>query len=211
MIDELNVFSEEYVNDFAKYFEPMHISKEDKEKREKTANDLWYVFLFLFAMIKDGIENGGLDYEYILFEFRNMFSDTVKQYAVLDDYLNEYVTTFSQNTMDTTWTHMNLSNPDDYWLSNDRASLLALNESNSINNYGDLKQAIKDGKTHKTWVAEIDNKTRDEHFEMNGTTIPIYEYFSFSDCSILVPHDSINGTPAQNANCRCAVVYTTQG
>ena len=51
-IDELNTPVTKYeYSDFASYYEPMQITKEQKEKRTETAHDLWYVFLMFFTML----------------------------------------------------------------------------------------------------------------------------------------------------------------
>ena len=206
-MDELNVFSSEYVYDFEKYYESMDISKEQKEKRTETANDLWYVFLFLFAMLKEAIEDGGLDYAFILSMFQTQFSDAVTKYSDMDDYIREYISDFTQNTMDVTWEHTDFTDPNSYWLSDERASLLALNESNTVNNYSELKKAIKEGYTHKTWKAEIDRRTRKDHVSMDGKTIEIDKYFEFPDCRMIAPHDMLNGTDKELCNCRCSLEY----
>ena len=85
---------------------------------------------------------------------------------------------------------------------------LSENEANSLLNYQELKQAIEDGYTHKTWVTERDNRVRDDHRDKEGETIPIAEYFEFPDCEMLCPHDVVNGTARQNANCRCSLRYS---
>ena len=210
MIDELNIREKYTAQDFYQYFKPMAITEKQKETRTETANDLWYVFLMLFVLISQGTENADLDYMFILQEFRQMFSDTVSQYARMDDYINEYIETFTTETLDTTWKHMDLGNPDDYWLSDERAGLLALNESNTVNNYEDLQKAIENGYTHKTWKAEMDSRTRKTHSKMDGKKIEIDKYFEFPDCKMIAPHDTLNGSNKELCNCRCSCVYTKE-
>ena len=205
-IDELNVIPKENIS-IDTYFDKMDITKEQKEERQKTAEDLWWVLLLFFAMFRGSIEDGDLDYDILLAWFLDAYTAVVTQYMRQNEYMEEYLRTVPQNIMDTTWKHADYANPDDYWTSEERAVAIAVNEANSIQNYEDFLTAIEEGKTHKTWIAEIDRKTRDEHRDMNGVTIPIEEYFQFSDCEMLVPHDEVNGTARQCSNCRCSIKY----
>ena len=210
-IDELNTFTSEESEPISidTYFDGMDISEEQKEERKSAANDLWWALLLLFATIKAGIEDGDLDYAYLNSMFGGMVEDIVEKYSRKDDYTNAYIRKVPQEIIDTTWDHLDFAKPDSYWTSGKRAVGVAVNEANSILNYEDLQKAIDDGMTHKTWKAEIDPKTRDDHRYMNGKTIPIREYFVFPDCKMLVPHDEVNGTAAQTVNCRCSVGYIT--
>jgi len=208
-MDELNELSIEYGDlDIESYFELMDISDEQKEKRKDAASDFWDALLFLFALIRVSIEYADFDYNYILTQFQNRYSEMVSEYARLDSYIEQYIDTFTHNTLNTTIERLNLTSENDYWTSDKRALGIALNEANSVLNYEELQQAIDKGYTHKQWRAEIDRKTRDEHREMNGKTIPIDQYFHFSDCEMMMPHDEVNGTAEQLVNCRCALKYS---
>lgn len=59
------------------------------------------------------------------------------------------------------------------------------------------------GKTvMKRWVAIIDDRTRDTHFYLDGTEVPLDAYFySYSGDKALYPHGF--QTAAENCNCRC--------
>jgi hypothetical protein len=209
-IDELNTFTSEESEPISidTYFDCMDISEEQKEERKSAANESWWALLLLFATIKAGIEDGDLDYAYLNSMFGGMVEDIVEKYSRKDDYTNAYIRKVPQEIIDTTWDHLDLTKPDSYWTSGKRAVGVAVNEANSILNYEDLQKAIDDGMTHKTWRAEIDPKTRDDHRYMNRKTIPIREYFEFPDCKMVVPHDEVNGTAAQTVNCRCATEYS---
>ena len=135
--------------------------------------------------------------------FQNELQDVVSSIAFVDDYLLSYLATIALGIYTTTVAHLN----ENYYLSEDRAVKLALNESNSINNYEDTKDAQKQGYTHKKWVAQLDERTRLEHIMMDGTVVPIGGYFEFSDCKMFAPHDVVNGTFNQVANCRCSLEY----
>jgi len=54
---------------------------------------------------------------------------------------------------------------------------------------------------HKVWVATPDERTREEHLELDGETAAIYETFSNG---LMYPGDP-NGDPSEVWNCRCTV------
>lgn len=98
--------------------------------------------------------------------------------------------------------------PDDpYYLSKERALLIAQNESNSVHNFADYEQAKRDGKTYKTWITENDERVRLEHAEVDGMKIPINEKFAVGSDLMDFPHDYLNGTPGNLINCRCVCLY----
>lgn len=55
--------------------------------------------------------------------------------------------------------------------------------------------------TH-TWNAILDNRTRDDHAEADGQTVPLGEPFTVGGESLMYPGDAA-GSAAQTANCRC--------
>ena len=194
--DELNVLAENY-------YSVMDIDEEQKKKREEDAWDLFELFMLLFYYFEEAQNNEVEDYSFILPRFQIDLQEVVSNITEVDDYLIDYFTVLALGVYSTTLAHLS----EKYYLSDDRAANLALNESNTINNYLDVKEAKEEGYTHKKWVAELDERTRLEHIMMDGTIVPIDGYFEFSDCKMFAPHDVVNGTPAQNANCRCTLTF----
>lgn len=202
-IDEVNTISIE--EEIKEYFSVMDITKKQKEEREEAAKDLFPIFLFLFALLGYA-EEYDLPYEYVLMQFRMQFGSVAYQYY---DDAEEYIDFITKQVLDATLKdNSTLTLKDgEHWVSPERALELSENEANSLLNYQELKNAIQQGKTHKTWVTERDNRVRDDHREMEGKTIPIMEYFHFPDCDMLCPHDVVNGTAKQNSGCRCSLRY----
>ena len=62
------------------------------------------------------------------------------------------------------------------------------------------------GKQYKVWYAELDNRTRDAHAEIDGITIPIDELFHVGNDDMRYPHD-YNASPQNIINCRCVCRY----
>lgn len=204
-IDEVNTISIE--EEIKEYFSVMDITKKQKEEREEAAKDLFPIFLFLFALLGYA-EEYDLPYEYVLMQFRMQFGSVAYQYY---DDAEEYIDFLTKQVLEATLKdNSTLTLKDgEHWVSPERALELSENEANSLLNYQELKNAIQQGKTHKTWVTERDNRVRDDHRKMDGKTIPIMDYFHFPDCDMLCPHDVVNGTAKQNSGCRCSLRYST--
>ena len=194
--DELNILAD-------KYYEVMDIPEEKKEKRKNDAWELFDLFMLFFLWFKEAEENGVENTSYFLPRFQNELQDTVAKITMLDDYFILYIATMAYGIYKVTQEHRN----EKYYLSEDRAVNLALNESNSINNHIDLVNAKRDGYKFKVWKSQIDERTREEHLLMDGTKLPIDDYFEFSDCRGLFPHDTVNLSENQTCNCRCWLEY----
>jgi len=97
-----------------------------------------------------------------------------------------------------------------YMTSTDRSILIAETETNNIANNDEFEQAKAEGKTEKTWVAFHDNKTRQTHRDIDGTTIPIDDMFQVGMAELMYPCDEINGYdfPEEVCNCRCHTIYS---
>lgn len=57
----------------------------------------------------------------------------------------------------------------------------------------------------KTWVATLDDRTRDAHAELDGVTIPVDEPFRNSIGDIMFPADP-DADPENVYNCRCTLI-----
>lgn len=194
--DELNILAD-------KYYEVMDIPEEKKEKRKKDAWELFDLFMLFFFWFEEAEKNNVAETTLFLPKFQNELQNVVSSITDIDDYLISYLATIALGIYSATVAHQG----EKYYLSEDRAANLALNESNTINNYLDTKEAKDEGYTHKKWVAQLDERTRLEHIMMDGTVVPIDGYFEFSDCRMFGPHDVVNGTANQVANCRCSLKY----
>lgn len=118
-------------------------------------------------------------------------------------YEPEYVSRLSDEIIDTTTRHPD----DDYYLSKERALLIGQNESNTTFNHIDYTEAKESGKRYKVWYAELDDRTREDHIEVDGTRIPIDEMFDVGGEQLRYPHDYINGSAKNLVNCRCTCRY----
>ena len=185
---------------YEEYFSAVDVPQIERDKRVQIAEDIDDSYDELFDLITIMVlMNEPIDREYLYGYLGTRIAD-IGDGSV---YLNEYADVVAREAIETTLDHEG----EEWFTSEDRKLLLAAGDAQTIGNYEQLEKAIKDGKTHKTWRSELLKTTRKEHSEMHGKTIPIMENFQFSDCEMAFPHDVVNGTAKQNANCRCSLVF----
>jgi hypothetical protein len=59
----------------------------------------------------------------------------------------------------------------------------------------------------KTWLSTSDGRTRPDHIEANGQTVPIDKPFQIGGYAMQYPGDP-SGPPDETCNCRCTLVYS---
>ena len=198
--DELNILAD-------KYYSVMDISDEKKEKRIEDAWELFDLFMYFFSWFKEAEENGVEDTTYFLPRFQNELQDTISKITPIDDYFIAYIATMALGIYTVTQQHKG----EKYFLSEDRAVNLALNESLSINNHIELENAKKGGYKRKRWCTEMDNRVRPTHAVMEGETIPIDKLFVVGDSLMEMPHDITHGADmSEISNCRCWLEYVKE-
>lgn len=194
-LDELNKL-------FGAYFKIMAISEEDKKKRIDCAWFFYDAVWYVLTMIRLENDKGRLadkdSYRQSL-EFRIIDSLEENNLPVDEEYINKV----TEEVIDTTFRHLD---DDEYYLSQDRAVLIAQNEANTVMNGVDFFNAKQSGKKYKVWQTEMDSKVRPWHEEVNGMRIPIDEYFYVGNDQMKYPHD-YNASAENVVNCRCSCVY----
>lgn len=91
-----------------------------------------------------------------------------------------------------------------------RAEVIARTETHAAMQYGSLEAADATGVVQsKTWVSASDARTREDHVEMDGQTVPMEDAFTGPCDGMLFPGDPI-GPAEQVINCRCVLVYNTK-
>ena len=198
--DELNILAD-------KYYSVMDIPKEKKEKRKKDAWELFDLFMLFFLWFKEAEDNGVENTSYFLPRFQNELQDAVGKIAPIDDYFISYVATMALGIYTVTQAHKG----EKYYLSEDRAANLALNESLSINNHIELINAKKAGYKMKIWCTEMDDRVRPTHELMEGVKIPIDKLFEVGDSLMEMPHDVTHGASmSEVSGCRCWLEYAKE-
>ena len=204
--DELNKLDGRRAMPYEQFFGEMDISEEEKRKRIEMAERFEELFREYFIAYAD--ESNNDDWQTILQE---RFADIAMLFVTAvatTAFIAEHARRLAEDVTRVTEEHADKE--DDYWLSNDRAMLIAENESNTVGNYDELLVAVKSGCTMKRWDSMKDARVRQSHKEVDGITIPIDELFVVgkSASQMLFPRDDSFGAEADElVNCRCHATY----
>ncbi len=202
-IDELNITEP---LSYEQYFGEMEITEKEKKDRIQLAKDMEAAFLLLFAMAVQDDENADSCYQYIDDKYCQIATEYMGV-KVTPAYISEYAAQVTKSIVDTT-----LENIDsEYYLSEERAMLLAANEANSVGNYREQVEMIKNGYRFKTWRTMKDNRVRHTHVRLDENKIGIFEHFDVGDAQMMFPRDTSLGAdafPEEIINCRCSLRYT---
>lgn len=205
-IDEINDLSQDEILNIDTCFDEMELSDEEKEKRKEFSESMMNIMLFIFALFSVMRQYDSINKQFIVSQLQSRYSELVLQYMDIDKMVDDYIQKFSEEIIDTTMKY-----PDEeYYLSDDRALLVGVNEANSILGYQKLQEAKEKGYTKKTWITEGDKRVRKTHMEVDMQEIPIDEYFLVGDSLMMYPHDNITFDidPKEVINCRCSIVYS---
>ena len=97
---------------------------------------------------------------------------------------------------------------DEYWTSDIRGLLLAIECASAVANYYELYDALERGMNRKVWMTQEDDRVRRTHEEVNRTDIPIADLFVVGDSYLLFPCDISHGASMSEVlNCRCWAEY----
>lgn len=101
--------------------------------------------LFFFALISVIRQFKYENMQFAIETLENRYRATLGEYMDIDDYLSDYIKEFAGYTADVTQRHTD----DEWYLSQDRAMLIAENEANTDWNYSEYQQAIANGMKQK--------------------------------------------------------------
>lgn len=203
--DELNSGEPKILSiPFREYFGDMDLSEKQIEERISLSEDLEEVMLFLLILIGMMKQNDSIDARYAIYQLIEQCKNAVSRHIPLDAELNRHIDLFARKTVRTT-----IDNIEDEWfLSHDRATLIAENEAQIDYNYADYSAAVKSGKTRKQWVDVRDRRERETHREVGGTVIPIEDTFVVGNSLMRYPKDdSLGAEMKEIAGCRCTIKY----
>lgn len=204
--DEINALDQSRRSEpYEEYFDKMSISDKQKKLRIDFSERMEEVILYVLSLIDTMVENEEVDQEYIENSLYDEYIAIVAVYFTVDSYISDYVRQFSHDVVQSTFDHIK----DEYYLSRDRAMFISECEANTSLNYKEYTDAIKAGKTHKTWKDIGDRRERRTHLEVGGTTIPIRELFAVGNSLMLFPKDNSHNPSAKEVvNCRCSIQYS---
>ena len=191
------------------FFDEMDLSKIEIEKRKKFAMSMEEVMLFIFMLFSTMQEYNSVDKDFIVNQLKSRYWSLAAKYFSKDtEAAKAYIDNFANEIIDTTIAH----GAEDYWLSGERAAIIAVNEALSIAGYSELQEKIEQGYTKKRWITEKDNKVRKTHREVDGVVLPILDYFLVGESFMLFAHDNFSelgkyADPKEIIGCRCVTVY----
>lgn len=207
MIDELNIINKNngIEQRIRSYFKKMPmISEKQIEERTDFAKKIFDLIMLFFLMADANREMGNIqDIDYYIAMITRRYEDDVEDSFGMAAILSEYISAFAQNMVNNTFENLD----DERTLSEDRAFDISVNESNTTLGQYEYQQAIKSGKTMKQWISEHDMRVRNSHMIVDGTEIPIKQYFHVGASLMLYPHDAVNGDAKEVVNCRCHIEY----
>ena len=169
--------------------------------------------LTYLSMMRYSAETG-FDGSYGRHYLRNRYREIACEQFAEDAYIDELADGFAEDFHRVTKKH--LSDDDDllmlaesYWFSQDRAMVTAENTVLDIFNYEEFLEALAMGYTQKTWVTMGDNRVRDSHTIIDGTTIPLDEVFHLEGGDMRFPRDAdLGASDDEISGCRCWLEYS---
>ena len=194
------------LNQLKRFFASMEISDDEKNKRCDFAYLLYGEIYYFFAIVNVEIElakHKDIEINSIAESHRRTFENRLEDVFKDVPHEPDHIPRLVDDIVDTTNRHLG----EEYYVSKDRALLIAQNESNSAYNYVDYDNAVKSGKQYKTWLTENDDRVRMNHAEVDGEKIPIDEMFTVGSDRMRYPHDYLNGSAGNLINCRCVCIY----
>lgn len=219
--DELNIIKRRSMP-YKQYFGDMELTPKQKKEREGLALILEDYIMLFFDLIQSGANETTVRQE-MTYELYKLLDE--EGYFETDEQLDKYIAETVKNTYQSTVDNLALYPNDvseydiekddttNYWVSDDRAMFIAENESNTLFNSKEYKEAKERGFTHKIWMVFPDNRVRPTHVEANGLKLPIGHYFEVGDALMLYPKDVTSEYstgaehPEEVCNCRCRVLY----
>ncbi len=219
--DELNIIKRRSMP-YKQFFGDMELTPKQKKEREDLALILEDYIMLFFDLIQSGANETTVRQE-MTYELYKLLDE--EGYFETDEQLDKYIAETVKNTYQSTVDNLALYPNDvseydiekddttNYWVSDDRAMFIAENESNTLFNSKDYKEAKEKGYTHKIWMAYPDNRVRPTHVDANGLKVPIGSYFEVGEAQMLYPRDVTSEFstgaehPEEVINCRCTIKY----
>lgn len=190
--------------EYETYFGEMDLSDDEKEDRIALAKQLEPIFLYFFYMLTEGNSDAADCREYLSDNYKKIAAKFVRAREPTA-YLNGYIDEITEDIVDATLSHEGST----YYTSLERAMNIAANEANTIGNYRQYTQMIKQGYKYKMWVTMRDDKVRHTHVAVNGDKVGIFDSFHVGNAEMSFPRDASLGAGAEEiVNCRCTVKYT---
>lgn len=203
-IDEVSIPQWDFEKYIEEYFAPMRINEEEREQRKQASRDFRDYLLTLFLLIGIQSEYIAVNWTVIEEEMRIEFERAALRYANNSQMLRDYIADKASEFVRITKENIDKG---EYWVSDERATMEAVNEANEVFGIGAYQDAVESGMKWKEWITQRDPLVRKSHREVDGKKIPINDYFVLEKGLMLYPSDYLN-CPAETYGCRCICKYT---
>lgn len=205
-----------------RYFNEMHLTREQKRERIALAEDLEDAVLFFFSLVLLQSQYSylaAMDSVDAKEQFRQKITEAIGQHTEINDDVRYEINEYVDDVYDTTTEHLIILNAlaedaeekerekERHYISEDRARLLAEEESNTLFNCTDFYKARELGYKYKTWITMRDNRVRETHARVDDKTIPINDYFLVGNSLMLYPRQ-VGVSARETVGCRCSLRYT---
>ena len=197
---DLNVINEETrVLSITEYFSEMRLPNDEIKKRIDMCEDFE---VFLIYIIELGEE---LELEIFISQLQSGLIEIAGKYIELTDSIIDRLNEDAIFIAETTKKYLDTP----FYTSDDRATLLAQNETQAVCNISQYEFAKENGLNYKEWLAMPDEKVRDTHAFADGQRVPIDAPFIVGESLMMYPMDASLGAPPQEIiNCRCVVRFS---
>jgi len=187
------------------YFGEMQIDAEQQKRRKDTAERLEDEFFEILAWAFYTQQSGKLQESAVKNRLKGAFETVlgteVRRLPETEDMIDLLSSEIARTTVDR-------GDEDPFFLSADRARLLAEDNSNNFWNYYDFDNALSRGKKWKYWNTILDGRERISHNLADGQMQPILMPFEVGDSLLMYPKDTSLGASLEEIiNCRCSVTY----
>ena len=201
--------------DIDRYFDEMELPEFDAETRKEYARRMDKILLaalaLLFLILKRNVYDN-------VSTVKNRLTDDLtrlaEEFTSPDSAMMSYIRRYSERFIDSTVTRAQTYTEEQedklaYWFSEDRSTYNAENEANTIFNYDEYRIAKELGMTQKQWLTMQDERVRETHSHIDGTIIPIDDFFEVGEALLRYPKDWEMGEshPEELISCRCTVKY----
>lgn len=202
--DELNQLVPKQNIPMEQYFGEMGLTNEQERKRLDLAERLEEEFIDILAWVFYTAQNRAVSESVVEERFREALINSTDEEVMNLSRTEEIIDTVAKEVAKTTVDRRNTP----FFLSEERAYLLAEDNANTLFNYYDFEQALSQNKSMKQWFTILDGRERQTHNLADGMIAVVEQPFEVGDSLLMFPKDtSLGASPEEIIGCRCSVRY----
>lgn len=202
--DELNQLVPKQNIPMEQYFGEMGLTNEQERKRLDLAERLEEEFIDILAWVFYTAQNRAVSESVVEERFREALLNSTDAEVMNLSRTEEIIDTVAKEVAKTTVDRRNTP----FFLSEERAYLLAEDNANTLFNYYDFEQALSQNKSMKQWFTILDGRERQTHNLADGMIAVVEQPFEVGDSLLMFPKDtSLGASPEEIIGCRCSVRY----